>query len=121
MLKIEFGSIEKQLLSFCQKWLNELSDGKVIGIDSPNCYGVKWGKEEIIEVFHNYLGDDITPKVSKANIKECYPSFYKRKDGGYNLEFDIPLNGKISELTAEFEFNRRNNQFEVVLHDIHVI
>jgi len=121
MLQIEFGSIEKQLLSFCQYWLNELSDGSVIGIDAPNCYGIKWGYDQVVEVFQDYLGSNITPTVYRVNISECHPNFYKRDDGGYNLEFDIPLNGEISELTAEFEFNRKNSKFEVVLHDIHVM
>ncbi|MGP4846342.1 DUF7668 domain-containing protein [Marinobacter sp. 1Y8] len=121
MLQIEFGSIEKQLLSFCQKWLDELSDGRVIGIDALNCYGIKWGNEQVFEVLQDYLGSNIQPKVQHVDISQCHPNFYKRDDGGYNLEFDIPLNGEISDLTAEFEFNRKNSKFEVVLHDIHVM
>jgi len=121
MLQIEFGSIEEQLLSFCQNWLDDLADEKVTGIDSANCYGIKWGYEKVFEVLQEYLGNKTSPKVHRVKISDCHPIFYKRDDGGYNLEFDIPLNGEISDLTAEFEFNRKNSKFEVVLHDIHVM
>ena len=45
----------------------------------------------------------------------------KRNDGGYSVEFDIPLNGEVSDLTAQLEFNKKGRVFEVVLHDIHVL
>ena len=121
MLQIEFGSIEEQLLSFCQNWLNELANGNVIGIDCSNCYGIKWDYEKVFEVLQEYLGSNTSPKVDRVKISDCHPIFFKRPDGGCNLEFDIPLNGEISDLTAEFEFNRKNSKFEVVLHDIHVM
>jgi len=121
MLQIEFGSIEEQLISYCQIWLDKLTEGEVFGIDMPNDYGLVWDIEKIDDVVKDYLGEGVTPEIFSKNLKECYPNFYKRNDGGYNLEFDLPLNGELSDLTVQFEFNRKGSKFVVVLHDIHVL
>jgi hypothetical protein len=44
------------------------------------------------------------------------------KDGsGYSVEHDVPLNGEWSDLTAQFEFVGKSPEFEVILHDLHVL
>lgn len=120
MLEIEVDSVEDQLLNFCQKWLDNLVRGQFIGVDRPNDFGIFWDKQKIDEVVIDYLGEGVSPSISSKPLQECYPQFYKRDDGGFNLEFDLPLNGKLSDLTVQFEFNKKGNKFEVVLHDIHV-
>ena len=40
---------------------------------------------------------------------------------GYSFEYDLPLSGEWSDLTAQFEFLRRPSGYAVVLHDIHVL
>jgi hypothetical protein len=44
------------------------------------------------------------------------------QDGtGFQFDYDLPLNGEWSDLTAQFEFLRRSDGYAVVLHDIHVL
>lgn len=121
MLKIEVNSIEDQLIGFCQTWLDSLVNGNLIGIDRPNDYGLVWDKDKIDEVIIEYLGEGVSPSIFSKPLKECYPILFKRDDGGFNIEFDLPLNGELSELTVQFEFTKKGGQFEVVLHDIHVL
>ena len=46
----------------------------------------------------------------------------KFDDGsGYSVEHDVPLNGEWSDLTAQFEFIEKGSEFEVILHDIHIL
>jgi hypothetical protein len=46
----------------------------------------------------------------------------KFNDGpGFSVEHDVPLNGEWSDLTAQFEFVGEMPEFEVILHDIHVL
>jgi len=37
------------------------------------------------------------------------------------LDYDVPLNGWYSDLTAQFEFNPRADGFAATLHDFHVM
>ena len=44
------------------------------------------------------------------------------EDGsGYWIDHDMPMNDEASDLTAQFEFTRRGDTFEVMLHDLHVL
>ncbi|MBX9628236.1 MAG: hypothetical protein K2X82_30840 [Gemmataceae bacterium] len=40
---------------------------------------------------------------------------------GWWVEYDVPLNGSWSELTAHFRFLRRPGGLAVVLHDLHIL
>jgi hypothetical protein len=41
--------------------------------------------------------------------------------GGYWLDYDVPLNGQFSDLTAQFEFEPRQEGYAAVLQDLHVL
>jgi len=125
MLEITFGDVEEQVVTFCQKWLNTFAEkdykSALAEIDAPNEYGITWNKENIKAILTEYLGEGIEPKIESRHMNECNLNTIKRNDGGYSVEFDIPLNGEVSDLTAQLEFNKKGRVFEVVLHDIHVL
>ena len=119
--------IENALRDHIELWLRQLSAGnwaEVIGmLDEPNSYGVKWGEAEIRRSLDEYSRSKpwavTNPKSSDVS---GHTSFGEFNDGsGYWFDYDIPLNGVWSDLTAQFEFKKRGNGYALVLHDIHML
>lgn len=88
--------------------------------------------EKIKEVIKDNFGPDTTfghehPKggcfsAVKATRGNYRADALKYDDGtGYSVEHDVPLNGKWSDLTAQFEFTGKNPVLKVILHDLHVL
>lgn len=100
-------------------------------IDGPNCYGISWTPDGIRQVVENSFGpgcrfrsrhpDGIRWTDPDELGDGGHPEIYLRDDGSYSFEHDVPLNGEWSDLTAQFEFQRRPQGFAVVLHDLHVL
>jgi hypothetical protein len=102
-------------------------------IDAPNSYGVAWSEQSIRTLIeHDIFGPDtIYAREHPEGVTYTSPdlvsghpsvSILNLKDGsGFTLEQFVPLNGQWSELTVQFEFMRRHNGYEVILHDLHVL
>ena len=119
--------IENSLRAHIEAWLQQLSAGnwhEVLGmLDEPNSYGVKWGEAEIRSSLDEYSRSK-TWAVTDPNSLDVsgHTSFGEFNDGsGYWFDYDIPLNGEWSDLTAQFEFKKRGDGYALVLHDIHVL
>ncbi len=126
MIKITTNDKESELKAYCQKWLAFLSVGDFANagnlVDARNCYNLSWGKKEIIDVLTDYYGESINFDIHHYDIADCEPNFLERNDGGLLYDFNLPINGELTDLTVQFEFNpKQNSQFEVVIHDIHVL
>ncbi len=126
MIKITTNNKESELKSYCQEWLAFIAaedwDSASNLIDEPNCYGLNWGRKEISDVLIDYYGEKIVFKIQNNDIAECEPSFLERDDAGLLYDFNLPINEKLTDLIVQFEFNPKSNgQFEVVIHDIHVL
>ena len=93
-------------------------------IDEPNSYGMVFTPAEIRRVLaanydftdaDTFTDPDVLPKEGRFSI--CGYA-----DGsGYSVEYDVPLNGEWSDLTAQFELLVRPGGLAVVLHDLHVL
>ena len=126
MLKLSSMKVEVELRSYCQRWLSLLSEGEFDQacemISAPNKYGVRWCKEEIIESTADYFGDLKDFAVQNMDIADCTPEFLAYDDGSYLLGFYFPVNGEITDLTVEFEFNRiAEDKFSATINYIHVL
>ena len=126
MITITTNNKESELKEYCQKWLALLAANDFTSafnlIDSPNCYGLNWRKKEIIEVLNDYYGESIEFDIQNHDIANCEPNYLERNDGGLLYDFNLPINGELTDLTVQFEFNpMQNSQFKVVIHDIHVL
>ena len=126
MIKIKDNRKESRLKEYCQEWLAFLATGNYERagklVDSKNCYGLSWGKQEISDVIFDYFHEQIDFEINNFNITECEPNYLERNDGGFLYDFNIPINGELTDLTVQFEFNpKAQGQFEVVIHDIHVL
>lgn len=121
---------------FALRWFGLLSQGRFDEaaslIDAPNTYGMRWGAQQIQQVLLDYAGGARIPSVTDPHqLGDSGPRSVgegrhwilgKFDDGsGFWLDHDLPLDGRWSDLTAQFEFHKVPGGFSVVLHDIHVL
>lgn len=92
-------------------------------LDEPNCYGVTWAEAEIKKALFDFVRGKVYSITSPASIAApARISIGEFQDGGgFWLDCDVPVNGKWSDLTAQFEFNAKGNEYLVSLHDLHVL
>jgi len=136
MLQIYSSNIEEEMINFIQRWFDLIANGKISEacdkLDKVNCYGVKWTPDKIQEVIkdefgpESIFGHDYPNGVYFSTVKATHGNYradaLKFNDGsGYSIEHDVPLNGKWSDLTAQFEFVGKFPTFDVILHDLHVL
>ena len=113
-----------------------LADGQVESacalIDEPNKYGIVWTPTLIEDLINSTFspasrfyqshpeGPIITNRFQLNEQKDI--EVIELEDGsGYLFDYDLPLNGEWSDLTAQFEFHKKPNGYAVVLHDLHVL
>jgi hypothetical protein len=126
MIDVKGNDKESELKAYCQRWLGFVASKNFEAanslVDSKNCYGLSWGKKEITEVIQDYYGEPTEIEVHNYDIAKCEPNYLVRNDGGLLFDFNLPINGELTDLTVQFEFNPKSKgQFEVVIHDIHVL
>ncbi len=136
MLHIQSNNIEQELIAFVQSWFNLIAQGHINEacnqLDKPNCYGIKWNAKKIQVLISDEFSPDTLfgsshPEgVAFSSVSQTSGKFsadvLKFDDGsGYTVEHDVPLNGEWSDLTAQFEFVGEFPEFEVILHDLHVL
>jgi hypothetical protein len=125
---------EAQLIAFARAWLKLVARGDweaaLAMLDEPASYGIRWTKENIIALLLKFFGPDTrfaaefgTPVFSDPDLATgtAHHSFGAFNAGGFWLDYDVPLNGMFSDLTAQFEFHPRPNGYAVVLQDLHVL
>ncbi|MBA6399845.1 hypothetical protein [Colwellia sp. BRX10-4] len=126
MVQLSPQNIELELKAYCQKWLLLLSQGDFEQanelISAPNNYGARWGKQEVTEAVVDYFDSESDFQVQNTEISFCTPEFLECDDGSLLYGFYFPVNGEITDLTVEFEFNRiSGNEFSATINDIHVL
>ena len=127
------GSQETDFIRGALQWLDFLKQGRVDNYqaawdylyhppderwnlklmkDSIETYGAPYDKEEDLQRF--YVTD----------VDDEVPLSYLEHDSGPELatiEIDLPLNGEISQLTAQLIVVPVRNGFGLLLYDIHVL
>ena len=129
MIRAALGNHENVFKEFVKSWICLLSVGKfeeaVKQIDAPNNYGIRWSTESIQKVLEDYIGKGVSFSIIDPNNMEGdgRPNlimFNGLKSFGF--DFALPINGKWSDLTIQFEFTKKpKGYYAVVLHDIHVL
>lgn len=132
---IDLGdAAETTLLGFARTWCARLAVGEWEGalgmLDEPNRNGVVWTRESVLALLDDTFGERTTfarefgaPSFSAPNtaLGPERHGFGRSVGGSYWLDYDVPLNGRFSDLTAQFEFLPREGRFAAVLHDLHVM
>jgi hypothetical protein len=125
---------EGELLAFARLWCALVArgdwDGALGMLDEPNHYGIVWTAERVIALvnetfsegtlFVKELGPPVFSAPDTAEGVERH-DFGRAYDRSYWLDYEVPLNGRFSDLTAQFEFLPRADGFAAVLHDLHVM
>jgi hypothetical protein len=125
---------EAELVQFARTWFSHLArsnwDEALEMLDEPNCYGVVWTRQRILDLLEDTFGPETlfarefgAPQFSLPGLAtgRGFRSFGRYDDGSFWLDHDVPLNGSYSDLTAQFEFVPREEGFAAVLHDLHVM
>jgi hypothetical protein len=129
MIRAALGNHENIFRNFVRNWIRLLSIGKfeeaIKQIDAPNSYGFKWSAESIQKVLQDYIDKGATFSITNPNEMEG--------DGKQNLimfnglqgfafDYNLPIDGKWSDLTVQFEFIKKSKgYYAVILNDIHVL
>src|SRR5262245_39766308 len=133
MIEVD-GDLERRLKSFARSWFKRLALGDweaaLSMLDEPNSYGTRWSQAEIVAIVVDTFGPGTRfaadfgapvfsdPDVCSGSARE---SFGNLKGGGFWLDSSVPLNGRFSDLTAQFEFHPRSSGFATRLQDLHVL
>lgn len=132
---LSLDSKPADMIAFVAHWFDLMAEGRVEAalsqLDEPNSYGIAWTRGAIEQLLSETLGHTrylqrhpegprfTSPDAATGQPRADVLAF---DDGsGYSLEHDVPLNGEWSDLTAQFEFLRREAGYAVVLHDLHVL
>jgi hypothetical protein len=112
---------------FARDWFRLLARGEfdaaAARLDEPDSHGVRWSAQQIRVALRDYArSDSVTVTDPDLIVTPAHSSLVAFRDGrGYSFDHDMPLDGRWSDLTAQFEFQRRPEGYAVVLHDIHVL
>ena len=132
---LSLDSKPADMIAFVAQWFGLMAEGRVEAalsqLDEPNSYGISWTRD----VIERLLADTFChsryldrhpegPRFTTPDTATGKPraDVLALDDGsGYSLGHDVPLNGEWSDLTAQFEFLRRDAGYAVVLDDLHVL
>ena len=136
MIDISPDASEKSILDFVKRWMKLLADNRFDEacalLEHPNSFGIVWTPNLIKETVHNTFSLDTLFyefHPEGAFFSDPYELEEQRdielielNDGsGYAFDYDIPLNGEWSDLTAQFEILKRPNGYVVFLNNLHVL
>lgn len=130
---------EADIIDFATRWSKLMAAGDMQAacdlLDEPNGGGDWWTPKmlrECVEVEHFGPGT-IFSRLHPEGVVYSDPEMVQRtcpsrqhqvcpfgKDG-YCLDWELPLNGEWSDLTAQFRFSRSPEGFRVCIYDIHVM
>ena len=127
---------EKVILDWITDWCDLLAEGRIeeacARLDEPDNYGRRWSAGEVSAAvdetfsaetrFRRSHPDGLSftePRDSSGN--PC-ANIAELSDGsGYWAEFNLPINGEFSDLTAQFRFRRARGRLLVSLQELHVL
>ena len=136
MIDVSSDAPEKSILDFVKQWMKLLADDRFDEacalLEHPNSYGVVWTPNLIKEIVHDTFSPDthfykfhpegpiFTDPYELEEQRNIEP--IELNDGsGYAFDYDVPLNGGWSDLTAQFEILKKPNGYVVFLDDLHVL
>ncbi len=138
MIETTQTECHERFMAFVRTWCKLLAQGcwkeACELLDEPNCYGISWTPESI----RAFIEEDIYSPDTRFAREHPEGIIYTDPDelepqqrselvafsdhSGYCLDYDLPLNGEWSDITAQFEFlKREHNRYAVILHDLHVL
>jgi len=119
------GSSDQEIIDFVSSWIDHLVkfgyDSAISLLDDPTepnrrkWTSEEWGKELQIYGDHAAL---TTPR----EVTDLRKNVYRYTDGsGYAVDYDLPVNGKRSDHTLQFDFKFTGKSVSVALYDLHIL
>lgn len=116
---------EQDILAYAHAWIAlAASNGfeAALAEVDPNPR-VPWSRLLFDELTFNHFDDgrhpEITPPSPMLNLRV---KAYRYDDGsGFAVDYDLPLDGKRSDFTVQFDFRKGDSHYVVYLDDIHVL
>jgi len=137
VLHVESPDVESILLGWARRWCELLAAGELghacAQLDEPNTDGTVWTPEAISALVQEAFAPETnfgrrhpegprftSPRTAVGRERYLFGAF---ADGsGFWFDYDVPLNGAFSDLTAQFEFSwRAPRMLAALLHDLHVM
>jgi len=127
---------KQDILTFVKQWMQLLADTHLQQacalLDMPNDDDMMWTPELLRHVIVTTFDPqsrfyDIHPEGPIVTDPEQLPEQCSHalvalvNSEGYQFDYDLPLNGAWSDLTAPFIFYKHGQGYVVVLHDLHVL
>lgn len=150
MININLESPLDTILPFVKNWLALLAEGKLAEacnqLETAYPHDEVWTPERIVHIVRDTFPPEslfyqqhpegpvfTNPydlKEQKRYVDEWLQDWFDYEleyhtgpdsDGVIHFEYDIPLNGEWSDLTALFEFHKSDGGYKVVLRGLHVL
>lgn len=130
------GCPKEAILDWIADWCDLLAQGRVAEacarLDEPNSYGHNWSPEELVAAKEDTFGPKsrfrlahpgglafTRPEDSSGN---SFANVEELSDGsGYWAEYNLPISGEFSDLTAQFRFRWARGRLLASLHDLRVL
>ena len=136
MIEIDQEQPLKDILPFVKNWMKLLAEGNIDKacalLDKPNSYDMVWTPTLIWEIVNNIFSPETVFYKTHPEGPVFSDPFELEEQknleviefevgSSYAFDYHVPLNGEWSDLTAQFEFYKKDRGYEVILHDLHVM
>ena len=123
------NSSNSELVDFVHEWIKLCASGKTKEafelLDSPvDKTRHTWTPEDFHEVTFDHLDDGKYPVITDPDRVEgkIRKDVFTYDDGsGWGVEFDLPLNGVVSDFTLLFDFIKASEELKIILDDCHAM
>ncbi|HGF5169493.1 TPA: hypothetical protein ACF35O_004996, partial [Vibrio parahaemolyticus] len=129
MKKPTIESSQEELIAFVRDWIDLCASGEAeyafSFLDEPlDNSRSKWSLEDFEMVRFDHFGDNQLPVItSPLTVTGVLRNdiFEYDNGSGWGVEYDLPLNGVVSDFTLLFDFLKHGEDLRVILDDCHVM
>ena len=128
VIKPTLESKEQGLINFVHEWVKLCANGMIEDafsiLDKPINLARHWSAEDIKEITFDHFDDGKQPVISSPDNVEgtIRKNVFAYDDGsGWGVEYDLPMNGVVSDFTLMFDFIKDGDRLLVILDDCHVM
>jgi hypothetical protein len=125
MLRPTVEASAAEILSFAREWVEFAAEHglrpALAELDQPE--KLPWTEELFKQLTFNHFDDGEHCSItSSAGVDGIRVEAYEYNDGsGFAVDHDLALNGKRSDLTAQFDFRKDVARYRVYLEAFHVL
>jgi hypothetical protein len=85
--------------------------------------GLQWSDKLFKQVSFGHMEKGVYPTITDPDdVPNLRREVYRYNDGsGLAVDYDLPLDGKRSDFTIQFEFLKAGEFYKIHLRDIHVL